>query len=164
MFTSLALAHMVAALAKRGTKAIYSDGAKVWVIAANYLGIQCHHVSHQILGIFSCHVRLGCSFQKSLRSWHAVMDNGRVWHPFCIMTLEDFVLLSRWAARVFKAHGLQSASNMQWFWPTFLPAWNRQFWHYLLLHFQNISQSEFVTYTHKCEGVFHPPKPSKFIM
>lgn len=91
------------------------------------------------LGIFSCHVRLGCSFQKSLRSrWHAVIDNGRVWNPFCIMTLEDFVLLSRWAARVFKAHGLQSASNMQWFWPTFLPAWNRQFWHYLLLHFQNI--------------------------
>ena len=31
------------------------------------------------LGIFSCHVRLGCSFQKSLRSrWHAVIDNGRV--------------------------------------------------------------------------------------
>lgn len=91
----------------------------------------------KFLGIFSCHVR-GCSFQKSLRSWHAVIDNGRVWNPFCIMTLEDFVLLSRWAARVFKAHGLQFASNMQWFWLTFLPAWNRQFWHDLLLHFQNI--------------------------
>ena len=47
MFTSLALAHMVAALAKRDAKAIYSDGAKVWVTAANYLGIQYHHVSHQ---------------------------------------------------------------------------------------------------------------------
>ena len=34
-------------VARRGARALYSDGAKAWLTAARHLKIKCHQVSHQ---------------------------------------------------------------------------------------------------------------------